>query len=153
MQTNFVLKWVESAFTRICWVPKLLTDAKSIKMLKRGNTLTGLNSSLTRTTAKQQELAHSRSGAGLGDLTPPTRCHTRLRRARQRPCARSNCIIYLWTRLQDVRVSKIYAGDSCTRTYSPHQSRAFRTCCIAHFLCPPGWDTDYIRKLIVWKIK
>ena len=62
---------------------------KSIKMLKRENTLTGLNSS-----------NHS-AGLALGDLTPPTRArgHTRKRRGRQLPCARCMQL----HRLQDER--------------------------------------------------
>ena len=40
----------------------------------------------------------------------------------------------------------------CIWPHSCDQSGAFRTCCRAHLLCPLGNDTDYIRKLIIWKI-
>ena len=40
----------------------------------------------------------------------------------------------------------------CTRHCNSDQSWAFWTCSRAHSLCPPDNDTDYMRKMIVWKI-
>ena len=40
----------------------------------------------------------------------------------------------------------------CTQHYNSDQWWAFWTCSRAHLICPPGKDTDYIRKLSLWKI-